>query len=95
MRRPSWRSAFFFAIAAALLNPIEMAIGIVLGTPAVFALTYFAFLRRRARDALAGAAPALIHEREEPGPPRGASRGRWRARSPSCCSSPGWATRRA
>jgi hypothetical protein len=59
--------AFFFAIAAALLNPLEMAIGIVLGTPSVFALAYFALLRRLARGAIAGAAPAPLHEREEHG----------------------------
>jgi hypothetical protein len=59
--------AFFFAIAAALLNPLEMAIGVVLGTPSVFALAYFALLRRLARGAISGAAPAPLHEREEHG----------------------------
>ena len=59
--------AFLFAIAAALLNPLEMAIGIVLGTPSVFALTYFALLRRVARAAIAAATPAPSHEREEHG----------------------------
>jgi hypothetical protein len=57
--------AFFFAIVAALLNPLEMAIGIVLGTPTVFALVYFALLRRGARGAIAGAGTAPHQEREE------------------------------
>src|SRR3954465_11471762 len=88
--------AFFFAIAAALLNPLEMAIGVVLGTPSVFALAYFALLRRLPRGRISRAPPA-----PPPAPPRRrptragstarsrvASCGRWRPRSPCCCSSP-------
>jgi uncharacterized membrane protein len=59
--------AFLFAIAAALLNPLEMAIGIVLATPSVFALAYFGLLRRSARGVIASAAPATTDEREEHG----------------------------
>jgi hypothetical protein len=59
--------AFLLAIAAALLNPLEMAIGIVLATPSVFALAYFGLLRRNARGVIASAAPARTDEREEHG----------------------------
>jgi hypothetical protein len=58
---------FFFAIAAALLNPIEMAVGLVVLTPVAFAAVYLGVLRRNARQAIATAAPARTDEREEPG----------------------------
>jgi hypothetical protein len=58
---------FFFAIASALLNPLELAVGLAIGTPLVFAVMYFGFLRRLARRAIAEAAPASTDEREEPG----------------------------
>jgi hypothetical protein len=58
---------FFFAIAAALLNPIEMAVGLVVLTPVAFAAVYLGVLRRTARQAIASAAPARTDEREEPG----------------------------
>jgi len=59
--------AFFFAIVAALLNPIEMAVGLAIGTPLMFAATYFGLLRRHARRVIAEAAPVTTDEREEPG----------------------------
>jgi hypothetical protein len=59
--------AFFFAIVAALLNPIELAVGALLGTPVMFAAMYFGVLRGRVRRVIAEAAPARTNEREEPG----------------------------
>jgi hypothetical protein len=58
---------FTFVIAAAVLNPIEAAFGVVLMTPVMFAVTYLAVLRRHMRRAIAGAGPAAVVEREEPG----------------------------
>jgi hypothetical protein len=58
---------FVFAIAAALLNPIEMAVGLVVLTPIMFAALYLGILRRNARHAIATAAPARTDDREEPG----------------------------
>jgi hypothetical protein len=58
---------FTFLIAAAVLNPIEAAIGIVLMAPIMFAAMYFGVLRRHTRAAIAAAAPAATMEREEPG----------------------------
>jgi hypothetical protein len=58
---------FLFAIVAALLNPIEAAVGVVLMTPIMAAGTYLGAFRRGARRAVAQAAPAPTEEREEPG----------------------------
>jgi hypothetical protein len=58
---------FTFLIAAAVLNPIEATIGVVVMTPLLFAAIYFAVTRRNARAAIAAAAPVGTVEREEPG----------------------------
>ena len=57
---------FTFLIAAAVLNPIEAAIGIVVVMPGMFAAFYFAVTRRHTLAAIAAAAPAPTVEREEP-----------------------------
>ncbi len=57
---------FFFAVAAGVLNPIEAAVGIVLGAVLVGGIASVVRIRQYAR-ATETARPAPTDEREEPG----------------------------
>src|SRR3954454_14893218 len=57
---------FFFAVAAGVLNPIEAAVGIVLGAVLVGGIASVVHIRAYAR-ATEAARPAPTDEREEPG----------------------------
>jgi hypothetical protein len=59
--------AVFFAIVAAILNPVEAVVGVSLGSVLTAGAVYLALLRPNARRAIAEARPAPPVEREEPG----------------------------
>ena len=59
--------AVFFAIVAAILNPVEAVVGMALGSVVVAPVVYLAVLRPNTRRAIAEARPSPSEEREDPG----------------------------
>ena len=59
--------AIFFAIVAAILNPVEAVVGVLLGTVILAPAVYLPFLRPNTRRSIAQARPSPTEEREDPG----------------------------
>jgi len=59
--------AIFFAIVAAILNPVEAVVGMALGAAILAPAVYLPFLRPNTRRAIAQARPSPTDEREDPG----------------------------
>ena len=58
--------AFFFAIVAAILNPVEAGVGMVIGSAIFGPIVYFSLLRPYTRRGIAQARPSPTEEREDP-----------------------------